>query len=663
MVRNRWILVSVRMICAVVALLSGFTRHQTNDVQAAPYTVRDVEHPLDPDWPDVWLILAQKCNACHRDGTDRVALTSWEKFIDAEIDGERLIVPGKPDESSLWQQVAWNHSAAAESPLSDEPLMPLDEEDWLTGKQLETLARWIQNGALKYRLPDTCSTRPLLEIDYPSAKECKTCHPRQYEEWSRSMHAYAQHSPIFEAFNLTLQERTSGTLGTFCTRCHTPLGTALGENGQRRNVNRSRLSMEGVSCVVCHRMKRPYYKASTRRHIVPGKLIDNCMYGPFSDAVSIQENSHKSKRLVSIRSSAFCGSCHDVTSPEGVRLEEAFSEWQNSPAAKQGVTCQHCHMGPVQGIATRECDRPMGRAATVPDVDPKLIPIRPLSDHTFSGPDYSILPDTEFPHKLDWMYEKDYRQFDLLTEYEKRTLNDLRRRNRRQLRIAQEKRYELLRNGAELCVDVPRSASAGQKIAVRVGVRSKFPGHNFPTGFTEERQLWVSVEVCDPAGRTIFASGNFDSNYDLRDEHSHAVESGKVSRDRYLLNFQSKFVALTNRGTERSVILSVNRHLAPLNIFRPAPDTAAAFGHPSPFRIAKGSLPPLSTASRKYPVKLPKSSGEYCVRVRLNYRHIPPNLMDEIGLPHLKHLLETVVLDEYESRISVRPRTGGLFLR
>jgi hypothetical protein len=635
-------------------------------VFAAPHTVRsDVEHPFDPDWPDVQLILAQKCNACHRPGTEQSDLTNWEAFVDLEVAGARIVVPGDPDASALYEYVVWNHDESPDSEYSDEPTMPYDEADWLTGVQLETLARWIRNGALKYRLPETCSTRPLLEIDYPSAKECKTCHPKQYTEWSRSMHAYAQHSPIFEAFNLTLQERTSGTIGTFCTRCHTPLGTALGENGQRRNVHRSRLSMEGVTCVVCHRMERPYYKSSTRRRIVPGALNDACMYGPFSDAVSLEENSHESQKLVSIRSSAFCGSCHDVTTPEGVRLEEAFSEWQNSPSAKQQITCQHCHMGPVQGLPTRECDRPLGHAAVVPLDGGREFktPLRPLSDHTFSGPDYSILPDTEFPEKLDWMYEKDYRLTHLLTSYEKRTLNDLRRRNRRQLRIANEKRYELLRNGAELLVDAPTCAEGGDRIDVKVAVRSRFNGHNFPTGFTEERQLWVSVDVCDAYGDPVFSSGNFDSNFDLRDEHSHAVEAGHVPWDRHLLNFQSKFVALTNRGTERSIILSVNRHLTPLNIFRPSPDPVAAFGRPGSFRISKGSLPPLSTVNRKYPVRLPKTPGEYCVRVRLNYRHIPPNLMDEIGIPHLKHLLETVVLDEFESTLTVQPRSGGLFAR
>ena len=96
---------------------------------------------------------------------------------------------------------------------------------------------------------------------------------------------------------------------------------------------------------MCHRVDKSYYKANTRRHIVPGKLSEGCMYGPFQDAVSVDENSHGAAKSVSIRSSAFCGTCHDVYSPEGIRLEEAFSEWQNSPAARNQQTCQHCHMG------------------------------------------------------------------------------------------------------------------------------------------------------------------------------------------------------------------------------------------------------------------------------------------------------------------------------
>jgi len=636
----------------------------TAAAQAAPHTISDIQHPYDADWPDVRLMLAQKCNACHRPGTDQTDLTSWEAIIDAQhTHGNQLVVPGRPESSLLWQYVVWNVSEQADSREAAEPLMPPEKSEWLTAGQLETLDRWIRNGGLKYRLPDTCETWPLTELDFPSAKECSTCHPKQFAEWSRSMHAYAQHSPAFEAFNLTLQERTSGTLGTFCTRCHTPLGTALGENGQRRNVNRSRLSMEGVTCVTCHRVDRSYYKTSTRRYLVPGKLSEGCMYGPFHDAVSVDENSHGAAKSVSIRSSAFCGSCHDVYSPQGIRLEEAFSEWQNSPAAKNEHTCQHCHMGPVQGQPFRECERPLGRAATVPGIDPEKIPIRPLSDHTFAGPDYSLLPDTEFPHKLDWMYETDYRRTERLTLHQKTTLDQLRRLNRKQLNIARNKRYELLQNAAEILVAAPETAACGDHVAVRVDVHSLVTGHNFPTGFTEERQLWVSVDLFDEFGRSVFTTGNFDHNGDLRDEHSHAVLSGHAHWDRHLLNFQSKFVGQATRGTERPLILSVNRQLTPLNIFRPAPVPTAAFGRPASFRISKGSIAPLSTVSRKYAITIPDQPGDYCLRVRLNYRHLPPHLMDEIGVPHLKPLLETVNIDQHDSVIRVGQRAGGRLFR
>ena len=612
-----------------------------------------MDHPFDADWPDVLLILRHKCNGCHRPGTDETDFTTYEKLINAQTaDGERVVVPGRPDKSPLWTQVCWNVQAERDSKLPDMPEMPPESDEWLTAGQLQTIHNWITRGALEYVLPKTCDTRPLMEIDFPSARECKVCHPTQYSEWAGSMHAYAQHSPIFEAFNLTLQERTSGTLGTFCSRCHTPVGTALGENGLRRNVHRSRISMEGVTCIVCHRQKDPYYKSNARTAIEPGALLDSCMYGPFDDAVTL-EGAHESQGKAHIKSAAFCGSCHDVTSPEGVRLEEAFSEWQNSPAAKQGQTCQACHMGPVQGRPVPDSHRPLGRAACVPGVPKERIPLRRLSNHSFAGPDYSMLPDTEFPEKLDWMYEVDYRDHANLTPYQQRSLEKLRRRNRKSLRIADEKRFELLGNAAHIDVAAPDVVAAGEKIKVRVDVTSDTAGHSFPTGFTAERQVWVEVLLRDMAGNVVYHSGDLDPNGDLRDSHSHFVEAGKLHYDKHLLNFQNKFIALTFRGTERSVVVSVNRHLAPLNIVRPATGPAAAHGRPQVFRIAKGSIPPLGTIGRTYPIRLPADCGDLILDVRLNFRHLPPALLDAIGVPHLKHLLQVVVIDQFRSVIRV----------
>lgn len=639
---------------AVVAFVTCFVGSPRDLVTAAPHTITPVPHPFDPDWLEVKVMIDRKCLGCHRaDLKERTNLSSYEALITAKTEGgDPVIVPGKPSDSVFWEYVAWNALAEADSEHPDEPMMPEDRLEWLSAGQLEIVHRWIKNGALQYLLPDKCDIRPLMEIDFPSAKQCQPCHERQYDQWSRSMHAYAQNSPVFEAFNLTLVERTGGTIGTFCSRCHTPIGTALGENASRRNIHRSRRSLESVTCVVCHRRRHGQYKNNGRLVAEPGDLFETCMFGPFDDSVSA-ETSHQSAGFAYIKSSQFCGDCHDVTAPNGVRNEEAFSEWQNSPAAKQGITCQNCHMGPVQGIPIADNDREWGPAAVVPGVPKEQMPVRPLSDHTFAGPDYSLLPDTEFPHKLDWMYEIDYRDQDRLTPYQIKTLEELRRKNRESLRKADEKRYELLGNAARLCVTHPETARRNSKLDIHVDVQSLVAGHSFPTGFTAERQIWVSVKVVGPDGQLVFVSGGLDHNQDLLDDHSHDVITGKLPRDRHLLNFQNKFIALTNKGTERSVVISVNRHIAPTIVLRPQTRPSILHGRPFDFRIAKASIPPLEKIGQSYPVYVPDCPGPYRVHVKLNFRHLPPTLLDHVGTPHLKHLLEIVVLDEYQSVVNV----------
>jgi hypothetical protein len=187
---------------------------------------------------------------------------------------------------------------------------------------------------------------------------------------------------------------------------------------------------------------------------------------------------------------------------------------------------------------------------------------------------------------------------------------------------------------------------------IRVDVRSKFAGHGFPTGFTAERQAWVALTVCDPSGVVVYSSGDLDQNADLRDEHSHDVLTGRLPYDRRLLNFQSKFIALSHKGTERSVVISVNRNLSPLSFVRPADGAVVALGRPTAFRIAKGNLPPLQTMGQSYDIRV-STPGIYQVKATLNFRHLPPTLLDHIGTPHLKHLLQIVVVDEQRTTFQV----------
>ena len=95
-----------------------------------------------------------------------------------------------------------------------------------------------------------------------------------------------------------------------------------------------------------------------------------------------------------LEKSGFCGTCHDVNLLNGFRLEEAFSQFKNSPANKRGETCQDCHMGKIPGVKSGYA---FGPAAMVGD---KPTPPRKLTDHRFAGPDYSVIHPGLFPFNV-----------------------------------------------------------------------------------------------------------------------------------------------------------------------------------------------------------------------------------------------------------------------
>ncbi|MEE2709252.1 MAG: multiheme c-type cytochrome [Gemmatimonadota bacterium] len=216
---------------------------------------------------------------------------------------------------------------------------------------------------------------------FPSAATCKECHPKHYREWSVSPHAYSQMSPVFNAMQATIIKLTNGTTGDFCIRCHSPAAMALEEPIFTGNELRHSSSREGITCIACHRINKAYGKISGRMGINEGDLYGT-VYGTeggkeldrvredFGLAKTYKETRRKGVHLETVKffqlpTSAFCGSCHDVTLLNGFRLEEAFSEFKNSPAARRGVSCQDCHMGTTQGKAI--ADLFLFRAA--PDID------------------------------------------------------------------------------------------------------------------------------------------------------------------------------------------------------------------------------------------------------------------------------------------------------
>lgn len=511
---------------------------------------------------------------------------------------------------------------------------------------------------------------PLFDEEkYPSAQACKTCHPRQYDEWSVSQHAYAQLSPVFNAMQGEINKRTNGTFGDFCIRCHTPVGMATGEPILTANENRSAVSQEGITCIVCHRVNQPVGKVSGRRPIVAGDLLEPVM-GPTGgeevqrviDDPDFKVTTEKegvgrpihtdAERFFQLTESGFCGSCHDVTLPNGFRLEEAFSEYKLSPAAARGESCHDCHMGKVPGVAGGYHTGPAAVVGGKPTRE------RRIANHMFVGPDYPIIHPGLFPHnpeakafagftewtQFDWEagwgtdefeddvpegYEFPERWKYVDDRYEARLILQ---RNFKLLGQAAEQRIAILREGYRLSEIEMGDASLDEGIDFKLRVSNGTDGHNVPTGFTAERLVWLQVVVTDGAGNVVFKSGDLDPNGDVRDAHSVYVHNGELPLDDQLFSLQSKFITRNVRGGEREQVLSVNYSPDPLPYLRPERFSSILTGRPNDARIHKYGIEPGGSREAEYEIDADRlrGPGRYHASVKLMAAMVPVNLVNEI---------------------------------
>ena len=506
----------------------------------------------------------------------------------------------------------------------------------------------------------------LTEKRFPSAATCGSCHPKQYREWSVSQHAYSQLSPVYLALNNKINELANGSNGDFCLRCHNQVGANLGENSFVSNLERHPTSREGITCVVCHRLNKSYNKASGRLALVEGgltepifgptgnqelkRVLDNAQeYGVVTDPKERGQLIHKEvKQFAPISTPMFCGTCHDVTLFNGFRLEEAFSEYRVSPAAANGVTCQDCHMGKVQGIPS---GYDHGPAAVVGDLPTKP---RKLTNHFFAGPDYSLIHPGIFPHNADAQTLatlKQWLQFDVAAGWGTEKFEDTVTENTKfpkawefvddrfdaraiideQLKLlawATEKRLEVLRNGYILGDMVTEKADK-DGIRFRVQVRNGTDGHNVPTGFTGERLVWLDVTVVDRDGTVIFRSGNRDPNGDLRDGHSSYVRAGKVELDPYLFSLQSIFVTQNGRGGEIEHVIPIPYPVTSLPRVLPSTASLVFTGEPRTERNHKKGIEPLGERWADYKVagSALTGKGPYRAIVKLMEQPAPVNLL------------------------------------
>jgi hypothetical protein len=315
-------------------------------------------------------------------------------------------------------------------------------------------------------------------------ESCKGCHPIHYREWSSSMHAYAARDPVFLAMNKRGQRETGGELGDFCIKCHAPMATV-------DQLTRDGLDLEqlpdlerGVSCYFCHNVV-----GIEGDHNAMLRLAnDRTMRGPIRDPVDPVAHRAKFSEMFdadSPQSSALCGGCHDIVTPNGVHLERTLEEYRFGIFSKSATgeppafdSCVGCHMPGQSGLA-----------AMAPGAGERLV-----HEHVWPGVDLAL---TDFPHR------------------------------------------DAMRSAVEDC----QLGISVSFFTLEVTPPDVFSfqletgaGHNQPSGSAQDRRMWLEFLAYDENGKLLEEVSSGDIADDEIEEQPH----GDPEHDPHLLMFRDR---------------------------------------------------------------------------------------------------------------------------
>ncbi len=362
-----------------------------------------------------------------------------------------------------------------------------------------------------------------IATPFAPAGDCLACHANvdapdrvaPGDGWLGSMKANSFRDPLFQAA-LTIANQDFLESGTFCLRCHAPVGWIANEaspadgSGMTEDARR-----DGVSCAFCHRLD------DGDDRDVPGPLVGNGAYYLFDDAAyrSTRHDTqppHAGGHGKHLSSSWTCAGCHSLTNPvrsfvdpEAPERElgpafpalRTFEEWRDSDFAREGVECQTCHM-----------PRAPGRLASDPEAR-----LRPdVATHDFAGGNAwgALLLDAAYPGERPEAYAAAY-----------------------------DAAVASLRRAAGLRIDgLPAVLDADGPTPLRVRVENR-AGHKLPTGYANLRRVWLEVSARLDDDEPFFLSGRWDPQTaspvpspDLRTYEARAGVAGEGPGFHFILN-------------------------------------------------------------------------------------------------------------------------------
>ena len=177
---------------------------------------------------------------------------------------------------------------------------------------------------------------PLLrnDVNLQPSSTCRSCHLDITDQWNRSAHSRADRTKnlLFGRMYFYSLKATRGGTMLSCGPCHETATFVNQDFEFTREV-----SQEGVTCTYCHSVSGP-----ADRGVPPYTLDLSAYQGPIANPV--KTNGHPSAYAPYLKGSDFCGACHAYSNQHGVKIADTYGEWKRSRYAKQGVSCQGCHM-------------------------------------------------------------------------------------------------------------------------------------------------------------------------------------------------------------------------------------------------------------------------------------------------------------------------------
>jgi hypothetical protein len=364
-------------------------------------------------------------------------------------------------------------------------------------------------------VPARSSAHPADSL-FTRADDCVACHNNLVTPsgedvsigtaWRSTMMANSARDPYWQAAvrRETLDHPThAAAIADECALCHMPMATrvarAAGAQGEvfahlpiaEGTTERSHLAADGVSCTVCHQIQpdrlgqRDSFNGEfSIAPLSPG--TPRTIFGPYAiDAgrrtIMRSVTSFEQTEGAHVRQSALCASCHTLittafgpggevvgTLPEQMN----YQEWEHSDHAREGRSCQSCHMPKAPG--------PLRTASVLGE------PRESLARHSFGGGNAFML-------RLLNRYRTE-----LGVEASPAELEATAQATLRQLR------------DETATVTVSALSRTADVLSFAVGI-TVLTGHKYPTGYPA-RRTWLHVLVRDAEGRALFESGRIDAS-------------------------------------------------------------------------------------------------------------------------------------------------------